>query len=118
MKFVALQRDGTPIYQNYRFLISDNEEDRIKNMLGVVFRTQPGSEILPDYGFDAESAIKFPSLLNVLAGAALSNLQNFPGINAFGNIEAYVSGNTGYINVTAYTSSGTVATEVQLNELQ
>lgn len=118
MKFIMTRRDGTPIYEDYRLKVADDEETRIKYMMTMAFRCQRGSELIPTYGFDSEAVVADEMIIRMLTMQTLDNQKFFPGVSSFSDVNITVSGSTAYISFNVNTSEGeTIPVGVSTGEL-
>lgn len=120
MKAVFLTREGNPLYSGYRIATTENEEQRIRQMITCALRCQRGSEIFPEYGLELDALTMSEHIAYVLINSALSNVKLFPGISDFNVKDITLEDNNTISAVIAYTTvSGTTnSEEMLLSELQ
>lgn len=111
MKAVFLTREGTPLYENGRLVMTQSEKQRVRQMITNALRCQLGSEIFSDYGLDIESVTHDEEIARLLIKSALRNTTLFPGVSAFTSITTRFESGIMYSNITYITESGTTGQE-------
>lgn len=114
---IAIDQKGSPIIDpqgNFQYISGLQE---YKQRLINVFFTFRGSDILlPQYGFDYDTFYMLSAISGVSYALRAIIMDCFrPGI-VFGldhvtNADAYISGNTGYISLSAVMKDGTSVTQ-------